>query len=779
MRVWSRIAAALLALAYLCAPPADAFVRRAAPTRIVAAASQPAPTCAVYPTYTTPSTTAPYDGCPDASLAISGLATQFYDPTAFSDGTLFQNGQCSGPRASSTCAGVRAINWNVAGVDFPIGIRPVAAGQYCDGPYVSLDNPKRPCSATPGATNLIDASTYDWAKDDQAGYANTGCVNGGGTSSWVHLTTGSAGRTDMKCVVKSTTGQTINILGFDWTPNEGCTAVGIGCPAVQACVGFEIVTSAGVNKGTGSGGVVNFMDNRYKNIYPQTSTAGVNIFTPTSCMQTTSKTGVFEGIFFGASAGPIAAPTQAFTDNWTVNFEYNYIDGNALQAYTLYGYRLPGTIGGGSVTYYEIDAGYGAAHVKYNAFKNSVLQYMYPQGNCGGFDVVGNVVLNQTLWRGSAQHGDFGLPSPGICLWGTTITPTFTAGSPNMVWGGSGSLIPAPAINTAVTFVCAQPAGCTMPTGITTGATYYILTATGSSFTIGTVTGSGQVTPGTIGSGQIRISSGPPTMAYQNWENNLFYSDSNVPDGPNNTAMFNGGNIVGTRGIPFVITNLVTALNVFEANKMDHWSTGQNTGGAPVAETGTASVGDQWALTQYGPTNPALNYGVVGNGNCAVAPTFQVTAVSGGNISGYTTARGGNCKSNLLAITSTATCYDNIVAGSPNWWPFIDAGSCGAGQTATFSIPAIWSNAQFSVPWVATSGTDSSCGAGNVCSTTVTNMVLQNNMTDKGGFTSTVAAGLEISNTSCTNRVYGAGTNFDIVGGVAIPLHYAGTTTGC
>lgn len=138
------------------------------------------------------------DGCATAPAYFNSTLS-YYDPTGFSDGSIFQYGQLQ--------ARPSQVNWNVAGINYPVGVKPA---KYCNGTYVSPGVPTAPCSTTPGATNLIDAYLYNWATDPMG----FGCsTSAGGFNDSVF-------RNAEDCRVSGP----IDVKGVDFDPQETMTA---------------------------------------------------------------------------------------------------------------------------------------------------------------------------------------------------------------------------------------------------------------------------------------------------------------------------------------------------------------------------------------------------------------------------------------------------------------------------------------------------------------------------------------------------------------------------
>jgi hypothetical protein len=207
------------------------------------------------------------DGCSGAPGYINSTLS-FQDQHAFSDGTLFQNGQM--PTGAGFTAGRNNnVNWNVACVDYACGVTP---GIYCNSTTI-------PCSQTPGAINLIDAIRYFSTTINSAtgDSANTGCAAHNTGSSYT------AG-----AIICKTGSSTINFIGFDLSP----TVAG-----VQTCTPVQITSSGS----SFTSGTMNFKNNRY--------------------LQTNNNSACL------APAGGAAARIGvSITQNWSQNVLNNFMD---------------------------------------------------------------------------------------------------------------------------------------------------------------------------------------------------------------------------------------------------------------------------------------------------------------------------------------------------------------------------------------------------------------------------------------------------------------------
>jgi hypothetical protein len=293
-------------------------------------------------------------------------------------GSIFQNGQTVAPNLhDDNNPASSLVNWNVAGRDFAVGVKPgpntvtyvhngvpvTLTGAYCTGEYQSLDNPKLPCSHDVNGylSPLIDAVTYDWAKDGQAGYANTGCesgVNWATTGAYPYL---------VQCVAGS---QHVDVAGFDFGPAELN-----GGSYVPMCAGF-MLKDADVNYQGGAGYTIAFENNR------------VFWSGDASCL-------VLPTEFQANAIQPIYLNINQ-THQWTIRVWNNRFDQNAQNAYNtignpqFYGFYGPITIGQGSsrgIAQLEIS-------VKYNFFSELFGRGVNLNEACGGFEFSYNVIQN-------------------------------------------------------------------------------------------------------------------------------------------------------------------------------------------------------------------------------------------------------------------------------------------------------------------------------------------------------------------------------------------------
>jgi hypothetical protein len=121
-------------------------------------------------------------------------------------GSIYQSGQ----KVSRTLhADVTSpVDWNVAGLDFPVGPNDV---QFC----ATINDPDLPCATDENgvAEKLIDASRYDWARDP----AHTGCAQASYNRSLPEKA-----YFQVYCVIQDNT--EIHASGFDFSPAEAVTA---------------------------------------------------------------------------------------------------------------------------------------------------------------------------------------------------------------------------------------------------------------------------------------------------------------------------------------------------------------------------------------------------------------------------------------------------------------------------------------------------------------------------------------------------------------------------
>ena len=342
------------------------------------------------------------DGCSGASAYLdANLSYQNANllASAGTAGSIFQTAQTL-TSPFHTPSG--KINWNVAGLDFPVGIAPgtlsngVVNNAYCTGAYVSLDNPKLPCSydTSGNLTPLIDAAKYDWAKDALTGYANAGCASG------VNWASGGTYPYSVQCNASSLT----NISGFDFGPAEWN-----GSAYSPVCAGFLLR-----DNGSATNGTINFKNNR--------------IFWSgdTSCLALTNE-------YQAGYVVPIYLAVN-MAHNWAINVWNNRVDQNAKKAYNtvgdslFYGYSGPFTVG------YVSSSGtvQTAISVKYNYFSNLFYRAVTINYPCGGFEFSDNVIQNIGDYSGGA-HGEIYFVQPA------TSGDLQTEHCPGFVYGAGGA----------------------------------------------------------------------------------------------------------------------------------------------------------------------------------------------------------------------------------------------------------------------------------------------------------------------------------------------------
>ena len=331
------------------------------------------------------------DGCsgaPPAYPAETGL--QYKNPNVFTDGTVFQT-------PGMTSSGLSRITWPMPGKDYPVGINPAdgtRAYKFCDGPYVSLGNPQRPCSTTPntgqGITGqawgiLIDARLYNWAADP-AGFCTT-----------TTFTTAFGGETDGSADVRCNFSNPISIIGLDMTPPSPCIAAGgpIACTvggSPTTCVIIRFVGLAGA-----TGGTHIIRDNRY--VQPR-SIEGASAH---ACSLAASAGGFDpKGNTLYAAAFNVAAHLSNI-GTFNVDIENNYISTNTPNVRLMNYTDLWANTTGGGV---NLDVG-GWAKEKYNftGYVNSRWSVFFI---CTGFEFSYNVALGLSEWI-DETHGDWAL----------------------------------------------------------------------------------------------------------------------------------------------------------------------------------------------------------------------------------------------------------------------------------------------------------------------------------------------------------------------------------
>ena len=305
--------------------------------------------CTLYPAFSS------IDGCGGAPPYFNSVVS-FKNPTALSDGTIFQTGQTAYSRSQLAGVGTtpfslpdNAFTWNIAGVDFAAGFDDI---KYTNGVYCASLG--QPCSTTQGAKGLIDATLYNWATDP----IGTGCT-GTGADKGYNGTTG-----ELVCILPpTTTGQTPNIIGFDFTPRNAD-----GSP--KACSRLYIKQQTNSN---GSSGTITIKDNLFlmQNMYQclHTGHADANLDT-------------------GSVVQIMKYNQTTNTDVWNAVVSNNRFDGGANNEYVLNASQAFAIQNLGL-----INAGIrGSLISKYNYLTYSAGPVYYTQFTCGGFDVEDNVI---------------------------------------------------------------------------------------------------------------------------------------------------------------------------------------------------------------------------------------------------------------------------------------------------------------------------------------------------------------------------------------------------
>lgn len=304
------------------------------------------------------------DGCVNApKLDPNAPALSFQNPSAFTDGSIFQTPGFPGN-------GVDKINWKVAWKDYAVGVD-TSKGPWCDGPYIALGNPARPCSTTPGTNNLLtNAADYNWVGDPAH-------VCDGGASIYKLYADGSM---DLRC--KGNTNALIE--GFDLTPTSCHRGDGTSC-----CVTVTFQEGAAP-----VGGIMGVRNSRFKQ-----STK------PSLACQFPGKFGKPGGAYLYA----INVPMQNQARIWDVDVSNNVLDENALDAHSLTDHNLPsGEHGAGPL--YLAATGHVTAHYNYLGNANGRVIGIY---GCRGMDFSYNAAPVATLWP-NAPHSEipfFTVPS--------------------------------------------------------------------------------------------------------------------------------------------------------------------------------------------------------------------------------------------------------------------------------------------------------------------------------------------------------------------------------
>ena len=266
-------------------------------------------------------------GAPTSDAYLQAQGYQYLNATAFTDGTIYSRpigvGQnpvinSNNPHVYSGCANsAGCIKWPVPGVDYPVGVAPVGTQNngtityaFCNGLSGTI-----PCShdASGNATPFIDAFAYfstNWVANGDT--ASTGCAP---TSSY-------SGTTFIVTCVTTAGPQTLNLVGFDWSPYRSIDA---GVTWHPTCVGLKLNDAAVVSTATAM--VINFTNNRM--IWSKDYTVNLSCRT------------------IGDAATNALNFSYNLTDNWTANFNFNRIDQGADQASALSNLTATGTSGGG------------------------------------------------------------------------------------------------------------------------------------------------------------------------------------------------------------------------------------------------------------------------------------------------------------------------------------------------------------------------------------------------------------------------------------------------
>lgn len=303
------------------------------------------------------------------------------------------------------------VNWNVPGVDYPVGVVPCSGLSYCNGTsycgkVASGGGTNFPCSAN--NPTLIDAVQYNWASDASAGFAQTGC---GSPSISISAGTGTIGNISKNLIHCSMpNGANINVQGFDFTPFEG-GLFGENCTAMQF-----------FGNTTGFTGTVTFKNNR------------VSFGGDLSCQVIGSVPILFEVLAL---------------DAWNINISNNELDGNGLNCcsgiYPGSGSPYPNNFvwpNEAGVIWFRQDctspftstqcgsSGGSTLTVKYNYTHDLPGRLFYAFSlACAGFDFSYNVVHNPNTSAASV-HGEIYLP----ILSSTTTCPGYVAGTSWGAW---------------------------------------------------------------------------------------------------------------------------------------------------------------------------------------------------------------------------------------------------------------------------------------------------------------------------------------------------------
>lgn len=304
------------------------------------------------------------DGCKDApKFDRLAPALSFQNPDAFTDGSIFQT-----PGFGSL--GVDKINFKVAWKDYAVGAD-TSKGPWCDGTYVTLGTPAKPCSDTPGTNRLlINAADYDWTTDPAH-------ACDGGTSIYKNYPDGSM---DVRCKAN----KLANLEGFDWAPSSCHRGDGTSC-----CITVTITEGAAP-----VGGSMNIRNTRFK-----------QPTTPSLACQFPNKFGKPGGAYLYQ----MSVPMQNVARIWDVDYSNNVADENSLTGHSLTDRNQPsGDNGMGPVSLYA--TGRVTSHYNYFGDANGRVMGVY---GCRGMDFSYNAAPTAAAWP-TAPHSEipfFTLPS--------------------------------------------------------------------------------------------------------------------------------------------------------------------------------------------------------------------------------------------------------------------------------------------------------------------------------------------------------------------------------
>jgi len=351
-----------------------------------------------------------YAGSGSCNSAGQTAGYCFQDPNVFngSDTTVFNNPNTS-PVNFALRSGLHVnssspIGWHVAGVDFPGGVD-TSAGPFCNGAYVSLGNPTKPCSldSLGAQTIFIDAYRYDWANDP----AGVGCTGPSAANKTINNTGGSTlvssraypysvwcNAADAGAGVGS-----VNVIGFDFTPFISGT---------RECVGLTIANLGGAGGAT-NGGTLTFSNNHID--WGPEFTCQVLQLGTTAQGPSTLQVPIWLGV--------------EHNQPWHVWVLNNYINEHDLTAYhttdgnSFFGLGAPIFIGAN--TNYGVVLNQLDMHIEYNFFNEIGGRTMQLPVACNGFDYNYNVVRNFNINSG-ITHGEMYLQA----LQGSEHCPTNT-----------------------------------------------------------------------------------------------------------------------------------------------------------------------------------------------------------------------------------------------------------------------------------------------------------------------------------------------------------------